>query len=556
MTARARHTGSMLLATSLAVLSTLGTLASAANIDADRRAASSDEIQLLAPTRSYELNASFGSPFVSPDGRTAFVLDYTETLGLGRLLADWSAWIVTAIIGLSLLWRLFRLRRTARRQPVRGEPYCRKCAYRLTGIDAKRCPECGRDITGRGRTIGKGRRVLLLRGAVSLLVTGSIVAAAHVYDTPLRRAVDRVLFWPSASLHEWASVHEIEWLYTYFASEYELTAVDLTTGAIRWRTRGEEEFYEKCFADDGEWFYMSGDVDEDDRRFVGRFCVADGRWETLLPFAPDDNIWFAGVTTDHQLILNDDDGIYWRVDAITSERQRMKINTAFEKDLPDSTDSTWINDTLCVIHGNGLTLIDLKADRMDRADGNFKTWIVYALTPSHDRIYTDEPTGTMKQVDESKGKVIYSTGIFGGKSFAPIPVAEFVPRGVYVNRPRPVGKMASRFAATVSYVSRMTTDLSGRYAFVLVQVTGSGFLSQQGQDADFVICVWDHHENRLVARLDAGFGSLAYDVSAMEVSRDGRVLTAVICNTNKGGDAVVYVFDLESILGSGLHANE
>lgn len=49
--------------------------------------------------------------------------------------------------------------------------YCRRCGYNLTGLSSERCPECGRELSGRGIVIGTRQRspVRVLLGVSCLL---------------------------------------------------------------------------------------------------------------------------------------------------------------------------------------------------------------------------------------------------------------------------------------------------------------------------------------------------------------------------------------------------
>lgn len=62
----------------------------------------------------------------------------------------------------------------------RGEtPFCRKCRYNLTGIDADRCPECGWSIVGRGVVRGErpSRRARLVVGVSCLLISAAAITS-------------------------------------------------------------------------------------------------------------------------------------------------------------------------------------------------------------------------------------------------------------------------------------------------------------------------------------------------------------------------------------------
>lgn len=95
------------------------------------------------------------SPVFSSDGKKLYVISYGETLDLGAIA--WGVHAPSAVLGLlgliALLSGLRMVMRTRSRPRVRGEAYCRRCNYRLTGRMVEKCSECGSSLAGRGRVV-------------------------------------------------------------------------------------------------------------------------------------------------------------------------------------------------------------------------------------------------------------------------------------------------------------------------------------------------------------------------------------------------------------------
>ena len=82
------------------------------------------------------------------------------------LVALWVVSVLLAALGLWWVWTGLLPKR-------RGTtPFCRKCAYNLTGIGRERCPECGTVRSGRGVVTGERRvrRVRFVLGILCLLL--------------------------------------------------------------------------------------------------------------------------------------------------------------------------------------------------------------------------------------------------------------------------------------------------------------------------------------------------------------------------------------------------
>src|SRR5687767_13725292 len=70
-------------------------------------------------------------------------------------------------------------RRSTDWQP--GEPDCRRCGYRLSGlVAADRCPECGREVSaGRGRVIAEPRWSSRKRFVAAALAASLVAITAY-----------------------------------------------------------------------------------------------------------------------------------------------------------------------------------------------------------------------------------------------------------------------------------------------------------------------------------------------------------------------------------------
>ena len=112
------------------------------------------------------------------------------------------------VVGALLLFRGIRGRR------VGDEPRCRKCKYILIGISSSRCPECGRDVTAKGRQVGlwRLRRVAFATGLCLALISLAVVEQ-YVYP--------RV----------YSYVNGVDW-YRYYPTDWLLSLVDRDTAVI------------------------------------------------------------------------------------------------------------------------------------------------------------------------------------------------------------------------------------------------------------------------------------------------------------------------------------
>ena len=108
---------------------------------------------------------------------------------------QWSSIVfgLSAILGLMLLITALFPRR-------RGKtPYCRRCRYNLTGIESKRCPECGTPLSVRGAVLhGERRRRprLAILGLVVLLGgTGPLGVRTYRWAKSVRWYSYRPIAW-------------------------------------------------------------------------------------------------------------------------------------------------------------------------------------------------------------------------------------------------------------------------------------------------------------------------------------------------------------------------
>jgi len=170
---------------------------------------------------------SFAEVAVNGEGSGAFISGGGQVIDIWALLvAAWPETVAATalLVGLVWMWRLHRHRR------LRGEPYCRRCDYRLTGMAATTCPECGRPVTGRGRVVGRRRRWRVIV-ATGLVVATPLLYAVWLRGLPREGAVSRWRAWWSIELFEWADKHSIKWLTDRAVAGSLILKIDLATGA-------------------------------------------------------------------------------------------------------------------------------------------------------------------------------------------------------------------------------------------------------------------------------------------------------------------------------------
>jgi hypothetical protein len=167
----------------------------------------------------------FGTPCPIPGEATVYVTANVNAISFGAIVGAWWPEIVAGvavIAGLVLLWRTFRRRR------VPGEPYCRRCNYRLTSVDAERCPECGNDLKRRrGRVTGR-RRTLRFIAAGLLILVAPVVYGLTFKSLPRKGPTFRR--WWSVGLYDLADRYQIKWLLDRAISTRSIIEVDLATG--------------------------------------------------------------------------------------------------------------------------------------------------------------------------------------------------------------------------------------------------------------------------------------------------------------------------------------
>ncbi len=168
--------------------------------------------------------------FVStPQGHTGYVSVQREAINIWFVLTYY--WpedliVVFVLAGSIWLWRLLRRRR------IPGEPYCRRCNYRLTGgVATEKCPECGTAFADRSCVIGKRIRFKLTAAIVlSSILPGALLCGIWSQLLPRQAAVSDWVAWWSISLHEYADEHNLRWLTAHARHVRVILEVDAATG--------------------------------------------------------------------------------------------------------------------------------------------------------------------------------------------------------------------------------------------------------------------------------------------------------------------------------------
>lgn len=182
-----------------------------------------------------------GAIALAPDGQTVYHVEEVRHVNIWALAAfrwpEWSAGLACVggvVVGITL-WR--RARRRRGWEP--GEPYCRKCGYRLSGITVQQCPECGRDITTSlsrviaRRVWSKKRKVLV---HVSTLVIVCVAACFPTRFALVRESLGRHptagrFHWSSRALFELARSHDLKWVRRHAEEVSVIVRRDVRTGA-------------------------------------------------------------------------------------------------------------------------------------------------------------------------------------------------------------------------------------------------------------------------------------------------------------------------------------
>ncbi len=172
------------------------------------RALAQDEVR-PAVVSSFVVHADW--IVASPDLKHVYLTRDVDSVNILQVAA--SRWIdsivvFAAAIALVLVrraWRAWTLRGMA------GQPYCRRCRYHLKGIASAHCPECGLDVTGAGRVVGRpaGRRVACLLGLALVILGGWGLRA---WLSPPQYVTWDGPQWYSDTLLAWAVRHDIAWL--------------------------------------------------------------------------------------------------------------------------------------------------------------------------------------------------------------------------------------------------------------------------------------------------------------------------------------------------------
>lgn len=136
----------------------------------------------------------------SPNGRLYFVAEETVVN-----LTGWAIrWPEAAAVGFGLFAIVGAIRIAGDRRTA-GEEHCRGCGYPLRGLSSNRCPECGGDLSARGRVIPRPKA---LRLAVPVLA-GLLCAMSAAAPEAVRGAVAEAVAVRSAGVYRWEELCEL-----------------------------------------------------------------------------------------------------------------------------------------------------------------------------------------------------------------------------------------------------------------------------------------------------------------------------------------------------------
>ncbi len=191
---------------------------------------SAEPEQVIEPTATCELPADEFPDQVIVDGERHVAYAATEYVAINLFSVAATVWIEAVAFVLAGLL-LVLLRRTWRRPQSPGSAYCRRCNYELTNLAGSVCPECGSDVSGRGRMRGRRRWPRAMATALLLL---AVIAG---YALGFRR-VPR-LIWPQHWPAWWSSrmdrVAEANskypWLIQHSRVLSRLVQIDLASGS-------------------------------------------------------------------------------------------------------------------------------------------------------------------------------------------------------------------------------------------------------------------------------------------------------------------------------------
>ncbi len=151
-----------------------------------------------------------------------------------RVINIWSliASFWPEIVGLLLLAvGLGSIRRLLRSRGIVGHPHCRKCWYALVDFDGAKCPECGVELTTKGRVIARSRTVPL---SICIMLLTAVVGGYVFGRTRLPRE-GRFADWSglhSAWLSRVADRHGQKWIVKHRVTDYAFVQINVRTGEI------------------------------------------------------------------------------------------------------------------------------------------------------------------------------------------------------------------------------------------------------------------------------------------------------------------------------------
>lgn len=167
---------------------------------------------------------------VSNDGSTAFAWSREPVIDVGSLVVWTWPWWMGIIAGAWLLVAVVVAWRKLPRPREPGQPYCRRCNYRLTGLTGTQCPECGQELDAGHVVIGRRVR----RRAIQVWLAGAI-AMSFIYvgmlaaGVPRSGGISRWAAWYSPALARFARSWDIGWLNARTLHAWVLVPVDMQT---------------------------------------------------------------------------------------------------------------------------------------------------------------------------------------------------------------------------------------------------------------------------------------------------------------------------------------
>lgn len=194
--------------------------------------------QVIEPTTTCALPANEFPDQVIVDGQRHVAYAATEYVAINLFSVAAAVWIevVAAVLAVVLL---VLLRRIWRRPQSPGSAYCRRCNYELTNLAGFVCPECGSDVSGRGRMRGRRRWPRAMVTALLLL------AVIFGYALAFRR-VPRLIWpqhWPawwSRRMDEVAEANsKYPWLIQHSRVLSRLVEIDLASGSAHTIATGQ-----------------------------------------------------------------------------------------------------------------------------------------------------------------------------------------------------------------------------------------------------------------------------------------------------------------------------